>query len=335
MNWLRMSDSSDDLSAVLGRVDTKQICQLLSVLASSEIHRLDFIEQRYAEGARNFAETLSFLLQVSWVANVGGNLQLTPSAAQAVEAIADEQGIRNAILDAAIAEASPFGKAVAEYIKSFELEGSKLMRRPTMSERSRERPIRDFLMDLRRVSYIQSEDSYVLAEAAAPLYVWAVNRSRTTSLSKFAQLQRRREELGYAAELVVLDYERARLGSNFSGQIEHVSAGSPFSCYDIRSLTVDAGGIQERYIEVKAVDPESMQFFWSRSEIDAATILSSRYYLYLLPYLQRGGFKTDALAIYCDPVRTLLGNRDDWQVEEDAVICRKRQHPSSTASLED
>ena len=165
-----------------------------------------------------------------------------------------------------------------------------------------------------RSGYRQVDDSYVLDEAAAPLYVWAINRSRTTSPSTFAQLQRRREELGYAAELVVLDFEKARLGSKFAGQIEHVSANAPFSCYDIRSITVDEGGVDERYIEVKAVDPDSMQFYWSKSEIDTATILRLRYYLYLLPYSHRGGFSTDALAIYCDPVRTLLKiGRASWR----------------------
>jgi hypothetical protein len=335
MNWLPMSDSSDELSTVLGKVDTKKVCNLLAVIASSQIHEVGFIERRYTESARNFAETLAFLEQVSWITSLGGGLQLTPAAASAIEAIADERGIRSAILEAVISDTSPFRKVVAGYVSSFELEGPNLVRRPSLSERSRERPIRDFLMDLRCVGYRQSDDSYILDEAAAPLYIWAVNQSRTISLSTFAQLQRRREELGFAAEQVVLEYEKARLGSKFAERVEHISADSPFACYDIRSVTVDESGVQERYIEVKAVDPESLKFYWSKSEIDTAKVLRSRYFLYLLPYLQQGGFDTAALAIYCDPIRTLLSDRDRWDIEEDAVVCRKRQPPTTTASLGD
>ena len=319
-----MSDSSGDLVEILSKVDTKQICHLLSILSLAQIRKPEFIERTYLEQARHFAETLQFLTDISWIAQRDRELSMTESGLSACRLVGDDAAIRDAILTALIGNPSPYRHPVAQYIRCFKVDGPYLRHRPSLSERTREKPLRDFLMDLRSVSYSLLDEAYVLEDSVAPLYLWATNLVRPRSHKTFEEMQRRREELGFAAELAVLDYEKARVGGNLAAQVEHVSADQPFSCYDIKSLTVMAGQTVERYIEVKAVPVGSLQFYWSRSEIDAAQILRDRYFLYLLPYALGRGFDIEALLIVADPYRTLYGDHNNWEIEENVLVCRKR-----------
>jgi hypothetical protein len=60
-NWQHMNGSSDD---IIAGVSPAQIRVLLDVLRDSTWPSLAFVEDRYRERARNFAETLTFLQRV-------------------------------------------------------------------------------------------------------------------------------------------------------------------------------------------------------------------------------------------------------------------------------
>ncbi len=72
--------------------------------------------------------------------------------------------------------------------------------------------------------------------------------------------------------------------------------------YDIKSFTEESvENHVPRYIEVKAVPPSSMKFYWSANERKMAKLLKEFYFLYLLPVLSRGTFDLDGLQIIQDP----------------------------------
>jgi hypothetical protein len=130
--------------------------------------------------------------------------------------------------------------------------------------------------------------------------------------------------LGFSAELAVVEHERKRLGTELADLVEHISADQPYACYDIKSATVTAGQVADRYIEVKAVPEGTLQFYWSKSEVDVAKVLRDRYYLYLLPYAVNRGFDVGGLTVICDPHRTLTGDQNTWEIEEDVLVCRRK-----------
>src|SRR5207247_11427206 len=92
-----------------------------------------------------------------------------------------------------------------------------------------------------------------------------------------------REQIGRAAELAVLDWERRRVGGKWQNLVRHVSGDNPAACFDIQSVSVLGSQVESRFIEVKAVAADSFEFHWSGSEIEAAEILHARYFLYLVP----------------------------------------------------
>jgi hypothetical protein len=319
-----MSDYSEGPVQRLAEVSVKQIEYLLSLLSTMEMRRSSFVRRAYDERAQHFSETLEFLTQLSWIEPTQhDDIRLTSTASAVCGSLSDEQLLRQAILTALMSRPSAYRMALGRYVRKFNVDGGRLKYRPSLSERLHEKPIRDLLMDLRAVEYNASNDTYEMTHSGGPLYVWAKNVARSRSHDAYDGSQKRREELGFEAELAALEYERKRVGPELAPKVEHVSAQQPFACYDIKSFTVSGSEIAERYIEVKAVSPESLQFYWSRAEIDIAQVLASRYFLYLLPYRAGAGFDAEGLRIIADPYSNVYAC-EDWETEEDVIICRRR-----------
>jgi hypothetical protein len=325
-----MSDSSGDTADILSKVEAKHVRRLLSVVFESRLRKLQFVEQRYTEGAANFRETLQFLRDLGWISERGDELDLVPSISAVSDWLQSEDSIRHAILTALAGESSPYRRAVASYLSNFTVADAELKYRPSLSERGQQRPLRNLLMDLRTVSYRPADETYILEDSAVPIYVWATNFVRPRGRQTYEVLQRRREELGFAAELAVVEHERKRLGGGLAHLVEHISADQPYACYDVKSATVMEGRVVDRYIEVKAVPQDTLQFYWSKSEVDAAIVLRERYYLYLLPYAVKRGFDVEALTMICNPHRTLTGDQDTWEIEEDVLVCRRKHVTQET-----
>jgi len=325
-----MSASSGDIARLEG-VTTKQICALLTVLRSASLPRAQLIERSYSEVAANFTATVGVLLDIHWAEASADSLLLSTEGTAACDQVHDEDAIRRSILDTLTSDSSPYASAIAAYLRHFEPCGGVLVHKPSLAERTDERPIRDLFIDLRMVSYRPETDSYVLEEPASPVYVWAKNRSTPKTKGEFEALQKRREELAYAAELQVVQYEKERVGDPYAGRVKHVSQLQPFASYDILSVTVTGKAVVDRYIEVKVVSAETLQFYWSRSEVDVATLMRDQYYLYLVPYTMAGGFDLPSVTVIRDPVKAILENSDTWETEQDVLICRRRP-PSASAA---
>ncbi len=316
-----MSASSDKRLELFAKLETKQIQCLLNILSQTTMHGKEYVETAYSERARNFVETLQFLKHMNWVKERHGELAL--SNAEFTAYAADDGEIRKRLTEALIADVSPYRANLADYLLRFSLRGSNLAYRPSLSERLQQSPLRNFLMDIRVVTYRAADDTYLLEEGAADLYVWAINFGRSTSKEILQSDAKRKEQLGFAAEIAILGYERNRVGALWAHKVEHVSTDSPFACYDIKSVTVQNGDAVPRYIEVKAVPSDSFEFYWTRSELEVAQLLKSRYFLYLLPVTAGGSFDLRRILIVNDPYSSVYQNSEAWKIEENVIVCRR------------
>ena len=92
--------------------------------------------------------------------------------------------------------------------------------------------------------------------------------------------------------------------------MRHVSRRDVGAGYDIESVTVLLRGEYEaRYIEVKAVSSEDLNFFWSANEIEVAKELGTTYYLYLVPVSKRGKLDLAKLKTIQDPYTKIYQRR--------------------------
>ncbi len=320
-----MSASSDKRLELFSKLETKQVQCLLNILFQNTMREKHFVETAYNERARYFVETLQFLKDINWVNEQPDALALTDAGAAACAAAQDDGEIRKQLAEAMLAQGCPYRTDLAGYLLRFSLSGSTLAYRPSLTERIKQSPLRNFLMDIRAVTHRAADDTYLLEDGAMDMYVWAINFKRATSKELLRADAERKEQLGFAAEIAILAYEKDRVGERWAYKVEHVAAGTPFACYDIKSVTVRGGDAAPRYIEVKAVPPDSYQFYWTRSEVEVAQLLREKYFLYLLPVTISGSFDLKQILVVNDPYTSVYQNSETWQIEENVIVCKRAQ----------
>lgn len=302
-------------------VHLANIEHLLRVVSTLNIRRRDFVQNHYQQTGRQFGPTLAFLETLGWLANDAEDVALTAAGTQAVIKLADPSAFKASLISAIIA--SPHRRIVAGYLRQFKRVGSDIIYRPSLEIRLYESSIRNLLMELGVVTYRAADDHYLVEDLGIDLLVWSY-AELSISKRQFQVKSTGNEEIGRAAELTVLAYEQTRVGPTWESQVEHISATRPFACYDIKSISVVDQGVVTRYIEVKAVPRSSYQFYWTASEVEAARILGSSYFLYLLPFGANGSFDLDNLLIVADPIQAVYENKASWDIEENIIVCRRR-----------
>jgi hypothetical protein len=160
-----------------------------------------------------------------------------------------------------------------------------------------------------------SETKYVVANDYSDLCA-ELQASKKLPPSEFLKIQLANEELGKAAEIKIIEYERELLSSfpYLAEKIEHIAKYNVRAGYDIKSFDIplENGQHRPKYIEVKAVSLIDYQFIWSRNEIEKSEVHRQEYYLYLLPVKGKNEFHMDHLKIINDPYINVLNNRDEW-----------------------
>jgi hypothetical protein len=323
-----MNVSSNKSLEALEKTTLRQIRELVGILQHTTLHRKPFVEASYKEHAQHFLETTQFLKDMGWILDDGEELSISDVCRAFITSLMNDEYLAGKIIETMTSPSCPYEKLVAKYLVQFKIAGENIINRPSQRIRLLESPVRNFLMDLRIVSYRKSHDDFVLTRGYAHLYFWARNVQGERSKETFDARSSLREDLGASAEYAVFHHEMTRVGKRFAAQVEHVSAKYPFACYDVKSVTVNRDSTTPRFIEVKAVSGDSFEFFWSSSELEAARLLGSEYFLYLLPVVD-GTFDFSNLLILENPYMTVYRNEEKWIVEENVILCRKRASKSS------
>jgi hypothetical protein len=317
-----MSVSSDKCLRILERLNVKQIQTLLTTLHGATLSGRQFIKARYEEQGRHFSETLEFITDLGWVRTASDELILSEEYGSFAASSASEGYVTEKIIHAMMIS-NAYASVLAEYLVQFNVVGNEVARRPSHQARLRESAIRNFLIDMTIVLYDNEHDRFVLKQDYVHLYLWAKNVRGPKTKRAFEAMSRQREELGSSAESAVFEYEKLRVGEELAAHVEYISATYPFACYDVKSITTTADSNVPRYIEVKAVSPDSYEFYWSRSELEAAKLLSGQYFLYLLP-VSSGMFEFSQLLVIENPYETVYENTDNWLVEDNVILCRRK-----------
>ena len=147
------------------------------------------------------------------------------------------------------------------------------------------------------MEYDNKTDKYTIVPEHLHLFALAVEKKSSFSAKILKRKLIEKDELGSAAEITILKYEKDRIGSDYANFVEHISEKNEAAGYDIKSITIVGDEIEPRYIEVKAVSPDSYRFYWTRNEIRVAELLRKNYYLYLLPVKSKMEFAADKIKI--------------------------------------
>ncbi|OJU09164.1 MAG: hypothetical protein BGN88_08410 [Clostridiales bacterium 43-6] len=141
---------------------------------------------------------------------------------------------------------------------------------------------RNVLIQLHALSERQ-DGSLELSEHYESLFA-KVRKStkRKLSLEALKKQMEQQEQQGEAAEEYVLKYETTRLASSpIVQKIKRISDIDVSAGFDIVSFEGEASSEYDRFIEVKSYTGQP-HFYWSKNEIEVATLYGDKYYLYLV-----------------------------------------------------
>jgi len=140
-------------------------------------------------------------------------------------------------------------------------------------------------------------------------------RMSLEALRKQLELQ---ETQGEAAELFALEYERVRLAGALNvSKIKRISDIDVSAGYDIVSFENESSLEYDRFVEVKSYVGQP-HFYWSKNEIDIATLLDDKYCIYLVN-IEKIGKPNYAPAIILNPSKAVLTS-SDWLLQPTSYL---------------
>lgn len=303
------------------RISWRQILTFCRVLGSSSSFDLRTIRRWYNAESVNFEETLSLLRDLRTVRIEDGIVLPSQSLKRVIAS--DDESIKVFFVNILFRKKSNITKYFGDFFNSFEEEGGSYRVIPNTQERLKHSGIRNFLIELEIVKLNQEDKSYYIE---ADLFrKFLLKGESSIDLIAFKKILNNLEEIGYQAELAILEYEAKRLKNQKKqiSLIEHTSLKNVKAGYDIKSFTILANRhFKHRFIEVKAVSINDFEFNWTKNEIEVARKLRKNYYLYLLPVENKKKFNLKALKIIEDPSVNILNNKDQWKVIEESFRVR-------------
>lgn len=278
------------------------------------------VQQRFNQEAMNFDETLSFLDTLGVVETADKEIHLKDDFEQLIRG-SEKNSIQNQIIDLIQKTNNPYQTEILKYLSKYRhLDGS-VEYEPDDINRGEFSDVRNFLIEVGVVEYVHGADKYVVQPEYIHLFALAIEKKTTYTTAKLKRKLIEKDKIGSAAELAVLKYEKDRVDPEYEKLVEHISVKNEAAGYDIKSVTVVGDNTEPRYIEVKAVSPDSYRFYWSQNEIRVAKLLNKNYYLYLLPVESKMGFAINKMKIILNPIQVIFDNSDTWNVEPNVVCC--------------
>ena len=293
------------------------VCALLDIVEMVRSDSASHIRKLFAENAEGFDEVVSFLSRLRVISCKGDRLRML------VDWPKSDGDYRGAeIMHRILSTRNRYRTELFRFMSQFRLVGDEISYSPSDQSRSSQSAVRNFLIDVGIVKYFSGTKTYLLMPEYASLYVSARDNASLISPTHSENRAKAQQEIGRAAEELILKYERKRVGSGYANKVDHVSLRNCAAGYDIRSLSIGASGqITPRFIEVKAVSPRSFRFYWTKNEVDVARALSHWYHLYLLPVNREGQFEVNELLVIRDPCSTVLSKSEGWETESDTLVC--------------
>jgi hypothetical protein len=301
------------------KISVNQILVFSEVVSGASLLQKEFLEKQYQRGASNFAQTLDFLRELNLVDIAGDQIILKLSyehfLKNLIESPKPKETTKKYVINCIVNSKSSLTEYLNEFLGQFHLINEQYEFTPNSTERLKYSGLRNFLIDLGLLYLDSSETKYALVKEYSD-FCAELQASCHISPSKFLIIRQAKEDIGKAAELKIIEYEKEQLSQypHVAKKIEHTAEYDVKAGYDIKSYEIAHGDNQyiPKYIEVKAVSIIDYEFFWSRNEMGKSEVYRQSYYLYLLPVKGENEFYLEHLKIIKDPYLTVFNNSREW-----------------------
>jgi len=309
------------------KISANQLLVFSQVLSESALLQIELIEARFVRTALNFPETVEFLKELELVSVLDNEFVSKPKYKILLDELRKSQHplqvMKSFIISCLLNSEASFSEYVYKFLSQFHWVNGQCEFTPNASQRLEYSGLRNFLIDMEFLYLDSSKTKYIISEDYL-LLLADLKKPQQLSPDGFLKVQQKRGEIGKAAELKIIEYEKQRLSGfpHLVEKIEHRAIKDVMAGYDIRSFEDtldDRGNSTSRFIEVKAVSPWDYRFYWSKNEIESAILHQKTYYLYLLPVVGKNEFDINRLKIINDPYSNVYKNNSEW-VRTDEVI---------------
>lgn len=312
-----------------GGVSLKSVRVLVDLITNKLRVDKNILERRYRERALDFEEVLLFMVALEAITCGDRYISRSAKLSQIQEALkTSERKFIECVMLLTLDSTTEYGVEIREVLDKFKLERGKFCLRPHNLKRG-QYATRNILMEAGAIELNSKQDKYIVNDWFSPHFVKTQYALGTTP-DQLIEINRRKEEIGFAAETAVMKYERQIVGRHDSANVVHIALKNTNAGFDIVSLRRNAGTNEShiRMIEVKAVSPKDWAFTLTKNEIKIAAKNTSDYYLYLVPIV---GGKPDIanMDVIQDPADVLVCDnrwkieKGDWNVSRTAVGKRK------------
>ena len=304
----------------------QQVRTCIDVLNETKAKNLEFISSKYESASENFDGVKHFLKELGFLSEKNDILSMSQILETADNRRWADDELKGLLRKALLETRGPLSNRIQAYLYNFKVAGNAYVYKPPTASRLKESGIRNFFMELDLVEHSPGLGAYKIKEKHLDLFEAYLKR-KTFSPKELALILKKKDELGRAAELEVLRYERQRLARQpeLLAKIEHTALNDVMAGYDILSWETERqeGRPVPRYIEVKAVSRTDSKFYWSRHEIEKAKELTKQYSLYLLPVVEGNSFDASNLEIISDPITHIFHNPKNWNYQVETYLFSK------------
>ncbi|MBL6678830.1 MAG: DUF3883 domain-containing protein [Flavobacteriaceae bacterium] len=226
----------------------------------------------------------------------------------------------NIIVNHLIQSENIFNDELIDYVLNFNDKDGVFSYTPDIDNNFKYRHIRNFLSSIKLI-YLNDNKEYCLTKS----FQISIHSSRKKfTLDDLHRIQKRNEQIGREAELVVLDYENNKIREmSLDDKYARYVADDLSLGYDIISYTkTNENIIQQIFIEVKTMSI-GKGFYWSKNEIITSERLGEAYYLYLLPHDENEYYIND-MEIIINPYHKVFHNKEAWDPEPESYYFKKK-----------
>jgi len=310
-------------------INYSQLKSLVITLYALQERTLERIESSYNRVSLKFSQTFAFATKIDLLHSEREVVSINPKLISTIknDKISNTQ-LKPVFCDLLLNTRGCYYQETQEYLTHFRKAGMKYEFVPLNENRSEYKGIRNLFIEIGIVKYDSKLAKYYLAQRYLNLTQELINRRKLTP-EKLKIEHEKKEELGYRAELAIIEYEKKRLLDNkgLAAQIDHIAKYDVEAGFDILSYDIQkkSDQIENRYIEVKAISSVKTEFYWSINEIETAKKYRSQYYLYLLTVINDNIFDIDKLVIIRDPFMEVFSNEGKWVIDANSYHIIKRK----------
>jgi len=295
---------------IFEKLTKRRIKTFIEIQNSTKSNDFSFIRNKYLENEKYFEFVFDFLNGIGLFIRKNDEIVLVEK--RLLIAYRNEEKLNSFLFEKTINDNSDFADYVLHYFQNFDSKNGSFVYKPLVKERLKESGLRNFLIDLDLVYHVRNKNCYAINEKYLHLLSKQIE-SRTLSPKNLNSLLNNQAEIGYLAELKIIEFEKQRLKELdiLSKNIEHVAKVNVSAGFDIKSWETNKK-------EVKAVSLSDYKFHWSRNEIEKSKLYRNQYYLYLLPVVTNNVFDVELMEIIRNPFIKIFTKSSTWvnQIEQ-------------------